>query len=240
MKSIIFNQHQVNHALKNEEGVFRVVIKPYPILSADKSYWEFKGIRWAGENSSYARKFGDNARPEIPELAHYQVGETIFVKEAWFESGTWGQTHPEDDEYKVWHPRGYQQKAHIHYAANGLPSIRGENSWNLEKPYCDSFIPDQDSDFWRKKPSIHMLQWASRLTLRIKSVKVERLADISEEDAVKEGIMNSGGFMDEKGVVTLRSDIDGFRDYWNATHKKPEEKFEASPWVWCFEYEVVR
>ena len=31
-----------------------------------------------------------------------------------------------------------------------------------------------------------------------------------------------------------------FKDYWNATHKKPEEKFEASPFVWVISCEVVK
>ena len=30
-----------------------------------------------------------------------------------------------------------------------------------------------------------------------------------------------------------------FKHSWNATHKKPEEKFEANPWVWCVNFEVI-
>ena len=66
--------------------------------------------------------------------------------------------------------------------------------------------------FWR--PAKHMKQEHSRLTLLIKEIGVERLQDISPEDYLKEGIKR-------------------FASNWNATHKKPEEKFEANPWVWC-------
>jgi len=31
-----------------------------------------------------------------------------------------------------------------------------------------------------------------------------------------------------------------FEQVWNATHKKPEEKFEANPWVWAIDFEVVK
>jgi len=103
-------------------------------------------------------------------------------------------------------------------------------------------------------------------------IHVERLADISEEDAIKEGATSrpnchsisheirggssEGWSMDwssvgkrsrfsENGILT-ESDIClisakyAFINYWNATHKKPEEKFEANPWVWVINFEVVK
>lgn len=85
------------------------------------------------------------------------------------------------------------------------------------------------------KPAQHMKQEHSRLTLRIKSVKVERLQDISEEDAVKEGFLN-----DNFGDRAEQPPSMKFRDYWNATHKKPEEKWEVSPWVFAYSYEVIK
>ena len=45
--------------------------------------------------------------------------------------------------------------------------------------------------------------------------------------------------MDWKNEMFEYPDL-AFASLWNATHKKPEEKFEANPWVWCVTMEVVK
>ena len=88
------------------------------------------------------------------------------------------------------------------------------------------------------KPAQHMKQEHSRLTLLIKEIRVERLGDISEEDIEAEGIKAH----DVSGMLHLGyiSEKDAFIVFWNFTHKKPEEKFfEASPFVWCVNFEVI-
>jgi len=81
-----------------------------------------------------------------------------------------------------------------------------------------------------------MAKWASRLTLEITGVRVERLQDISEEDAKKEGIKYADGQMDKMGFIHYNSRANQFKELWNATHKKQEEKFEANPWVFVINF----
>jgi len=97
------------------------------------------------------------------------------------------------------------------------------------------------------KPASQMKQEQSRLTLQIKEIRVERLADISEEDAIAEGVVYPNTpvccyryQMNCCGNYEAEDASWEFKQIWNATHKKPEEKFEANPWVWSIQFEVVK
>jgi len=83
------------------------------------------------------------------------------------------------------------------------------------------------------KPASQMKQEHSRLTLQIKEIRVEKLSEISKEDAIAEAPQYS--IIQPFGN---KCSIDFFKTLWNYTHKKPEEKFEASPWVWAIQFEV--
>ena len=118
-------------------------------------------------------------------------------------------------------------------------------------------LANAERHFW--KPASHMKQEHSRLTLQIKEITVERLQHINEEDCKKEGIGYTGGWngedyddgefflgklvetedgMNWKNEMFEYADL-AFEKYWNSTHKKPKEKFEANPFVWSIQFEVV-
>ncbi len=92
------------------------------------------------------------------------------------------------------------------------------------------------------RPANYMNEKQSRLTLEITDIKVERLGEISEDDAIKEGIPLSNEFKDRYYTPENNYAVPkiAFMRWWNATHKKPEEKFEANPWVWAIDFEVVK
>jgi hypothetical protein len=100
-------------------------------------------------------------------------------------------------------------------------------------------LPKEYAPQW--KPAQDMKQEHSRLTLQIKEIRVERLQDISKEDIIKEGFKpdERGYLPDRMGRIHMNPWI-AFKIFWNATHKKPEEKFEANPWVWKIKFEVVK
>lgn len=86
----------------------------------------------------------------------------------------------------------------------------------------------------RVRPSIHMPRWASRILLEITAVRVERLQDISEEQARAEG------YPAERECETGGSGLDAwlwFRSLWGEINGP--EAFTANPWVWVVEFKRV-
>lgn len=128
-------------------------------------------------------------------------------------------------------------------------------AWNLwgppERQIVDYRATCPDADDLKWKPSIHMPRWASRLTLEIVSVRVERLKKITEEDAIAEGIERIGAQHD------WPYESPKWRDYTaEGCYLDPRESYEslwesingpgswaANPWVWVVEFkkaEVTR
>lgn len=89
------------------------------------------------------------------------------------------------------------------------------------------------------KPSIHMPRWASRITLEVTDVRVERVQDISEEDAQAEGASSvfrvdikdfySPGFNAEK-ASSYRI---GFERLWDSINESRGYSWASNPWVWA-------
>jgi hypothetical protein len=98
-------------------------------------------------------------------------------------------------------------------------------------------------DRWR--PSIHMPRWASRITLEITGVRVERVADISEADAVAEGTPGYTEYDYIPGEAVMEpirgvSAQEEYRTLWDSINgKRPGCSWEANPWVWVLEFKRV-
>lgn len=81
---------------------------------------------------------------------------------------------------------------------------------------------------WR--PSIRMPRCASRIQLAVTDVRVERVQDISEEDCVAEGI-SGNPWHDEM--------LEPFAEFWDSINRKRGYGWDANPFVWVVEFEVV-
>jgi hypothetical protein len=100
---------------------------------------------------------------------------------------------------------------------------------------------DVDSDLKPWKPSIFMPRWASRITLEITNVRVERLNDISEEDAKAEGAsigethILASVFQTTSGRNAYRR---GFKELWEKINGK-KHPWSSSPFIWVIEFKQI-
>lgn len=127
---------------------------------------------------------------------------------------------------------------------DGMPPSKWGN-----KPIWYSADGDPDAQRWwhlsdRGKPGIHMPRWASRLTLRITDVRVERLQNISEADAIAEGISPkwepgcSGRLMEAIGGFSFRPAASAYADLWESINGPGS--WDANPWVWAISFDVIK
>jgi hypothetical protein len=86
------------------------------------------------------------------------------------------------------------------------------------------------------KPSIHMPRWASRILLRITDIRVERVQDISEEDAIAEGV-------ELKHYTKIWKDmhcpsyVGAFSSLWDSINCDRGHGWDENDWVWVVSFE---
>lgn len=154
--------------------------------------------------------------PRITQHCPYGVvGDRLWVRETWFDNyaDRWdGSTRTHDEQ-------GFPC---IHYRADGIPDFEGE-----------------EGDM-RWSPSIHMPRWASRITLEITGIRVERVNAISEADARAEGvkpILVSRGWEADGCIPGGVSHLEAFAALWDRLN--PRCPFGSGPWVWVIEFRRV-
>ena len=159
--------------------------------------------------------FGWDGNVGYPMRCPYgQPGDKLWVREAYMpdppDDGTWAGTAWRGcrDSQLEDIPERFRTPAHCIHRA----------TW-------------QGGDLVGWRPSIHMPRWASRITLEITGVRVEKLQDISEADARAEGCRSNADTLAETGYATCR---DAFRDLWESINGPGS--WDANHWVWCIEF----
>lgn len=158
------------------------------------------------------------------------VGERLWVRETW-KVGAWKSGDRFAFDYAAG-PVG--QTPWVRPPTDAAARLARESLTDCERyveraPPGDERVSDEGARYtWevgnspcRWRPSIFMPRWASRLTLEVTEVRVQRLHDISEEDAVAEGAADDGAFAD------LWDTING---------KRPGCAWRDNPWVWAITF----
>lgn len=160
MKPILFNTEMVKALMEGRKTMTRRLVKNKDIINAWDCEADGTPVAWIDQGT------GDSYAPTTP--CRYQPGDILYVRETWTEL-----CYVDPDGYTH-----YDQTLY-YYAADGTPDITLVDA--------DGFELDDQRIRW--KPSIHMPKEAARIFLRVKSVRVERLQAITDEDAIKEGIV---------------------------------------------------
>jgi hypothetical protein len=115
-------------------------------------------------------------------------------------------------------------------------------TWGHDEAFGDTLYRaghqgDDPLNGW--KTSIHMPRWASRIILEITEVRIERLQEITEEDAKAEGahavgLDDQGIFRGDEGSGPYRA---GFGAEWR--HINGAESWDASPWIWAISFRRI-
>lgn len=138
-----------------------------------------------------------------------QPGDRLWVREAWVA----------DAQVNDIAPNGLSRGEAILYPADGSMRHTGCSMISLGKT----------------RPSIHMPRWASRILVEITDVRVERLQDISNEQALAEGVKSTERDIDPDGNDYSPCEL--FGGLW--TMLNGMESWNANPWVWVVEFKRV-
>jgi len=221
-RPILFNAEMVNAILEGRKTQTRRVMNNQPCsLLGETISVQSDGVnfRWHGDlNDDTSGWFS---------CPQGQVGDQLWVRETFAILGN------EDGCAIDWKENlvkcGGPDAARIYRAScqqrpgnYGLWSIPDDAFW---KPHTDNM---QYEGAW--VPSIHMPRWASRITLEITDVRIERLNDISDPDASAEGCK----------ISSLRSGdslSDVFARLWKSIYG--DESWQSNPWVWVIEFKRV-
>jgi hypothetical protein len=206
-RPILFRAEMVRAILYGRKTQTRRIMKPQPSFNSGGPILDYGG----GEL--------DYVEPHwvFPKTCKYgKPGDTLWVRE------TWGAVWPADEPVPL-------KQCEIEYRADLPPGCTDRpGKW----PADEGSGPEVPK--WRF--SIHMPRWASRITLRITDIRVERVRDISEEDAIQEGVTPLD-YAAHHVAAGCGARI-AFEQLWNTINGPGA--WDENPWVWAISFERVK
>ena len=217
-RPILFSGPMVRAILQGRKTQMRRVVKPQPFMLLSAAEWHSRAM--SGIDPYGCRPMGSHVLEEMGATCpHGIVGDRLWVREAWT---------PDHAAFYPNFPIVYRADRGYEYERND----RGE----VYSPEQKAWYP------YRWRPSIHMPRWASRLTLEITGVRVERLQQISDADVDAEGMdldgehsqwFNEGEHQHIAGAP-MSGERYAFMRLWSSINGP--ESWSANPWVWVIEF----
>jgi hypothetical protein len=230
---IIFNEWSIQRILAGEKTQTRRVVKPQPPHPEDvtsygsgdpvEEVWKYTGL---GGKTPH--------EPHVVERP-YMPGDVLWVREPFrMPVGC-------DDKYT---PKEYVSSSGY---THGVP---GRFRYEADGKRAYEVAGNRDAcavEWGRKRPPIHMPRELCRLRLRVEDVRVEQVQQISQEDAIAEGIPGDYVHGEEDREYTEAPHVCGpkyggsaiteFRRLWNDIHG--DGAWERNDWVWVIEFSQI-
>lgn len=208
-RPILFSGEMVRAIMSGRKTQTRRIMRTQPPSGTIRMYAEesadflTKTDRWNAEYVNMGRQWTNGALYRCP---YGQPGDRLWVRETWATSLCCDDRPPrETNNHGL--PFWYNADGTVRYtgANEGGPGFTTRGKW---------------------RPSINMPRWASRITLEVAGVRVQRLNMITDIDAMHEGAEQVG---DCDGAL-----VDGYRQLWERINGTGS--WSANPWVWVIEF----
>lgn len=203
--------------------------------------------RWMSKKPIRVGDWFEQAQTDVDDYVSRPVrsplgkpGDRLWVRETWMPY----DTSTEDDAVWVLYKASNDQRP------DGIAPEKFGSGVRRSAPvqvveWARDAIEMEEVVGGRWRPSIHMPRWAARLFLGVQDVRIERLQDISEEDARAEGVDEFPiHIQDQNGRIKTaiyhrlaESCRDAFQRLWISVYGA--ESWAANPWVWVTEFKRV-
>ena len=243
IKPILFNTEMVRAIMDGRKSCTRRLVKPQP---DEKHAFPLGFVIDSTEKKKVGCfEFGINEYGGSMQCAKppYQPGDILYVRETWERFECWNCEGDERGKCPKEPKKSVLDKTCGCYMYRATDEISGDAKWH---------------------PSIHMPKEAARIWMKVTDVRVERLQDITEDEAKAEGMPDSLDYPVDKaycplckgegiiGAVDVHSlghmDVDcpycdsyrkRFENLWNSINQKCLDCYgwDANPWVWVIEFE---
>ncbi|EPI4680332.1 TPA: hypothetical protein L6A15_04760 [Pseudomonas aeruginosa] len=220
-RPILFNDQMVRAILEGRKTVTRRVVKPQP---------DFLGSMVDPNTPFKTLDAGLHARITCP---YGEPGDRLWVRETWTDVNMCGAP-----------ALAYRADEDIRDLMEEPGFLDDRGAFNYDDPRVKPYpfacwYAELDQARWR--PSIHMPRWASRILLELTAVRVERLQDISEEQALAEGVRGEPCDHARQACADIGCWGDtakgAFGFLWESLNG--EGSWAANPWVWVIEFKRV-
>ncbi len=228
-RPILFSTDMVKAILEGRKTQTRRVVKPQPHKSCVGYGASMSPLHWIEKLPVDMTALYPNSKPttingDSIKCPYGQVGDRLWVRETWLES-------PNITDKLL--REGADTWAECYYVAAETPQqIEQLKEWG-----------------WKVKPSIFMPRWASRITLEITDIRVQRVQDISQQDAIAEGVIFMGGMADNwdeapwcaslKNQEPMKYPSAAYGRLWDSINAKRGYGWDKNPWVWAISFKRV-